>query len=132
MKVTYDPDVVSYNQLVTYFLHHIDPTDASGQFCDKGESYRSAIFVSTPDERATAEADLADVSATLPSPVATKVINADTFWPAEDYHQDYYQKNPRRSHRSLILRSRARRGIELRQPVMPGFPGIIVTLRRKA
>jgi peptide-methionine (S)-S-oxide reductase len=94
VKVTYDPDVVSYNQLVTYFLHHIDPTDASGQFCDKGESYRSAIFVSTPDERATAEADLADVSATLPSPVATKVINADTFWPAEDYHQDYYQKNP--------------------------------------
>ena len=94
VKVTYDPDVVSYNQLVTYFLHHIDPTDASGQFCDKGESYRSAIFVSTPDERATAEADIADVSGSLPSPVATKVINADTFWPAEDYHQDYYQKNP--------------------------------------
>ncbi|MBU1287153.1 MAG: peptide-methionine (S)-S-oxide reductase MsrA [Alphaproteobacteria bacterium] len=96
VKVTYDPDVVSYNQLVTYFLHSVDPTDADGQFCDKGESYRTAIFVSNPDERATAEADIATVEASgvLPAPIVTKVINADTFWPAEDYHQDYYTKNP--------------------------------------
>jgi peptide-methionine (S)-S-oxide reductase len=98
VKVTYDPDVVSYDYLVTYFLHHVDPTDAAGQFCDKGESYRTAIFVSTPEERAAAEAEIAsvDASGVLPSPVVTKVVAAETFWPAETYHQDYYEKNPLR------------------------------------
>ena len=96
VKITYDPDVVSYDYLVTYFLHHVDPTDADGQFCDKGESYRTAIFVANPNERAIAEADIAavDASGVLPAPVVTKVIGAETFWPAEDYHQDYYKKNP--------------------------------------
>jgi len=96
VKVTYDPDIVSYDYLVSYFLHHVDPTDADGQFCDKGESYRTAIFVASPEERAIAEADIASVEASgvLPDPVVTQVISADTFWPAEDYHQDYYIKNP--------------------------------------
>lgn len=96
VKVTYDPDVVSYDYLVSYFLRHVDPTDASGQFCDKGTSYRTAIFVASPEERDIAEADIASVEASgvLPGPVVTKVINADTFWPAEYHHQDYYIKNP--------------------------------------
>ena len=96
VKVTYDPDVVTYDYLVSYFLHHVDPTDADGQFCDKGDSYRTAIFVSNPEERTIAEADIAAVEASgvLPAPVVTQVISADTFWPAEDYHQDYYIKNP--------------------------------------
>lgn len=96
VKVTYDPDVVSYDYLVSYFLHRVDPTDADGQFCDKGDSYRTAIFVASPQEREIAEADIAAVetSGVLPGPVVTKVIGADTFWPAEDYHQDYYTKNP--------------------------------------
>ena len=84
VKVTYDPDVVSYDYLVSYFLHHVDPTDADGQFCDKGDSYRTAIFVASPQEREIAEADIAAVetSGVLPGPVVTKVIGADTFWPA--------------------------------------------------
>jgi peptide-methionine (S)-S-oxide reductase len=96
VKITYDPDVVSYDYLVTYFLHHVDPTDADGQFCDKGESYRTAIFVANPNERTIADADIAavDASGVLPAPVVTQVIGAETFWPAEDYHQDYYKKNP--------------------------------------
>lgn len=96
VKVTYDPDVVTYDYLVSYFLHHVDPTDADGQFCDKGDSYRTAIFVANPEERTIAEADIAAVEASgiLPAPVVTQVISADTFWPAEDYHQDYYIKNP--------------------------------------
>lgn len=96
VKVTYDPEVVSYETLVDYYFHHIDPTDAEGQFCDKGESYRSAIFVSNDAEREIAEAEIADIneSGVLDVPVVTKVVQAETFWPAEGYHQDYYKKNP--------------------------------------
>jgi peptide-methionine (S)-S-oxide reductase len=90
VKVTYNPSKVSYDQLAAYFVRHIDPTDAKGQFCDKGDSYRSAIFVSGQGERAGAEAALADASQVLGQAVVTEVLPAATFWPAEDYHQDYY------------------------------------------
>jgi peptide-methionine (S)-S-oxide reductase len=90
VKVTYDPAKVSYNDLVTYFVRHIDPTDAQGQFCDKGESYRSAIFVSGTGERREAEAALTEAGKVLGDDVETEVLPAATFWPAEDYHQDYY------------------------------------------
>ena len=96
VKVTYDPDKVSYADLVDYYFHHIDPTDAAGQFCDKGESYRSAVFVSDADQREVAEAEveMIDKSGVLGTPVVTQILDASTFWPAEDYHQDYYKKNP--------------------------------------
>ena len=96
VKVTYDPDKVSYDDLVDYYFHHIDPTDASGQFCDKGESYRSAVFVANADQREVAEAevDMINASGVLGTPVVTEILDASTFWPAEDYHQDYYKKNP--------------------------------------
>jgi len=96
VKVTYDPDLVSYDTLVEYFFRHVDPTDPYGQFCDKGDSYRTAIFVNTDDERAVAEAEIAEIetSGVLKDPVVTRVIQAETFWPAEDYHQNYYKKNP--------------------------------------
>lgn len=96
VKVTYDPDKVSYADLVDYYFHHVDPTDAAGQFCDKGESYRTAIFVANADEREVAEAEIEaiDQSGVLPVPVVTNVVDAMTFWPAETYHQDYYKKNP--------------------------------------
>lgn len=96
VKVTYDPDKVSYDALVDYYFHHIDPTDAKGQFCDKGESYRSAVFVANPDQREVAEAevDMINASGVLGTPVVTQILDAGTFWPAEDYHQDYYKKNP--------------------------------------
>lgn len=94
VKVTYDPDTVTYDVLAGYFIRHIDPLDAEGQFCDKGASYRSAIFVSGAAEREVAEKIVADAAETLGSEVATKVIPSATFWPAETYHQDYYRKNP--------------------------------------
>jgi peptide-methionine (S)-S-oxide reductase len=94
VRVTYDPALVSYAQLTDYFLRHIDPLDTEGQFCDKGESYKTAIFVARDSERKTAEAELAEAAQLLKQPVAVKVREASTFWPAEDYHQDYYKKNP--------------------------------------
>lgn len=90
VKVTYDPAKVSYDELADYFVRHIDPTDDKGQFCDKGDSYRSAIFVSGQGERTVAEASLTAAEKTLGKAVATEVLPAATFWPAEDYHQDYY------------------------------------------
>ncbi len=90
VKVTYNPSKVSYDQLAAHFVRHIDPTDAKGQFCDKGDSYRSAIFVSGQGERIGAEAALAEASQLLGQAVVTEVLPAATFWPAEDYHQDYY------------------------------------------
>ena len=96
VKVTYDPDKVSYDALVDYYFHHIDPTDATGQFCDKGDSYRSAVFVANGDQREVVEAeiDMINTSGVLGTPVVTQILDASTFWPAEDYHQDYYKKNP--------------------------------------
>jgi peptide-methionine (S)-S-oxide reductase len=94
IQVTYDPVKISYPQLVNAFFRHIDPTDADGQICDKGPSYRTAVFTSSLQEQAEASAVKAKVAQTLGQPVATKVLPAGTFWPAEAYHQDYAQKNP--------------------------------------
>lgn len=96
VRVTYDPDVVNYDTLVSYFFHHVDPTDAGGQFCDRGDSYRTAIFVSNEAEREIAESEIEmiDSSGVLDTKVVTPVLEAETFWPAEKYHQDYYKKNP--------------------------------------
>jgi peptide-methionine (S)-S-oxide reductase len=94
IRVTYDPAKISYRQLVDAFFHHIDPTDARGQFCDQGPSYRTAVFVGSPQERGDAEAVKAEVAKTLGKPVVTQVLRAGAFWKAEDYHQDYARKNP--------------------------------------
>ena len=96
-EVLYDPDVVSYRELVDYFWTTVDPTDDSGQFCDKGTSYRTAVFA-TPEQRADAEASLAAVKLSKPfsDPIVTPVLDAVTFYDAEGYHQDYYRKNPLR------------------------------------
>ncbi len=96
VRVTYDPDIVSYSTLVTYFFRHVDPTDPNGQFCDKGDSYRTAIFVGNEEEREAAETEVEEIeeSGVLKKPVVTRILQAETFWPAETYHQDYYKKNP--------------------------------------
>lgn len=94
IRVTYDPSKITYAQLVNAFFHHIDPTDPNGQICDQGPSYRTAVFVADPAERQTAEAVKAQVARTLAKPVATQVLPAGRFWPAEAYHQDYARKNP--------------------------------------
>lgn len=94
IQVTYDPAKISYPQLVSAFFHNIDPTDPNGQLCDQGASYRTAVFVASPQERAQAEAVKAKVAQTLGKPVATRVLPAGTFWMGEAYHQDYARKNP--------------------------------------
>ena len=94
VRVTYDPRRVSYAQLVMRFLPTIDAVDDGGQFCDRGDSYRPAIFVANPAERRAAEVALAAAARRLRQPTKVAVLPASAFWPAEDYHQDYYKKNP--------------------------------------
>ena len=94
VRVTYDPAKVTYAQLVDHFFRNIDPTDANGQICDKGPSYRTAVFVGSPEERRIAEEAKARVAGVLKTKVATQVRNASPFWNAEAYHQDYAKKNP--------------------------------------
>lgn len=92
VRVIYDPARVSYAQLLHHFWRHHDPLDGGGQFCDRGPSYRSAIFV-TPAQRAEADASKAEAERELGRAVATPVRPLERFWRAEEYHQDYYQKN---------------------------------------
>ncbi len=94
IRVTYDPARTSYAQLVDAFFHHIDPTDPNGQICDQGPSYRTAVFVADPEERAAAEQVKAQVGRTLGRTVATRILPAGQFWMGEGYHQDYARKNP--------------------------------------
>lgn len=96
VQVTYDPSSVSYDTLLNYFWHHIDPTDDGGQFCDRGHAYTTAIFYATDEQRRLAEQSKADLekSGQLKKPIVTRIIKAREFYPAEDYHQDYYKKNP--------------------------------------
>lgn len=92
--VTYDPSRIAYGALVRRFLRTIDPTDDGGQFCDRGYQYRSAIFVANARQRRIAEAAKAQAERALGAPVATLILPARNFYPAEDYHQDYYRRNP--------------------------------------
>jgi peptide-methionine (S)-S-oxide reductase len=96
VKVTYDPTKVSYSVLVDRFWPTIDPTDPDGQFCDKGSSYRTAVFVSTPAQRAAATASRDRAARRLGQRIVTPIVDAARFWPAEAYHQDYAKKNPLR------------------------------------
>ena len=93
VRVTYDPAQVSYTQLVDYYFRTVDPTDAGGQFCDRGDSYRTAIFVGGPSERRIAEAEKAEAGAARADEVVTPVLPAAPFYEAEAYHQDYYKAN---------------------------------------
>ena len=96
IEIEYDPSKISYTQLLEVFWHNIDPLDGAGQFCDKGPQYRSAIFPKNDEERALAEASKAAVapSGAPADTIKTQILAASPFYPAEDYHQDYYQKNP--------------------------------------
>lgn len=93
VQITYDPAKLSYNELLRLFYRSVDPTDAGGQFCDRGDSYRTAIFVQGAQERAAAEAATAEAAEVLGKPIATKVAPLKGFYPAEDYHQDYYKSS---------------------------------------
>ena len=96
-KIIFDPTIVTYDELLTYYWRHVDPTDAGGQFCDRGNAYKTAIYA-RPDQIDMAKASKMKLSETKPfaAPIVTPVLPAKRFWDAEDYHQDYYKKNPRK------------------------------------
>ncbi len=96
VRVRYDPRRLHYRDLVREFWRMIDPTDAGGAFVDRGSQYRSAIFVTDTEQRAWAEAAKARIAERFEKPVATAILPATTFYPAEAYHQDYRQKSPTR------------------------------------
>ncbi|KTC95863.1 MsrA3 - peptide methionine sulfoxide reductase [Legionella geestiana] len=93
VQVIYDPAKVSYQQLLDYYWHHIDPTQINAQFCDKGRQYRSVIFYLNEEQKKTATASKRALENVLPA-VHTDIIPSTHFYAAEEYHQDYYQKNP--------------------------------------
>jgi peptide-methionine (S)-S-oxide reductase len=96
LKITFDPDVISYSEILDVFWRSVDPTDAGGQFCDRGHSYTTAIFPTSEEQQKTSELSkrLIDASGLLKDPVITPIIPATAFYPSEDYHQDYATKNP--------------------------------------
>jgi peptide-methionine (S)-S-oxide reductase len=96
VQVRYDPSKVSYDKLLEVFWKNIDPTVKDRQFCDIGSQYRTAIFVHDDEQKRLAEKSLALLAMTKPfkDSIVTPVVVAGDFWPAEDYHQDYYEKNP--------------------------------------
>ncbi|KON82277.2 peptide-methionine (S)-S-oxide reductase MsrA [Azoarcus sp. PA01] len=98
VRIEYDPEKISYEQLLDVFWRNIDPTDPGGQFCDRGSQYRAQIFYQNEGQRAAAERSRAALVANKPfdEPVVTEIVPAPKFYPAEDYHQDYYLKNPLR------------------------------------
>lgn len=96
LQVTYDPAKISFGQLLDIYWKQIDPTQSDGQFTDIGPSYRAAIFVANEEEKKIAEQSRAGLanSGRFKKPIATEILPAMKFWPAEDYHQQYYRKNP--------------------------------------
>ena len=93
-RIPYDPNVVTYRELVDYFFRHIDPLDDGGQFCDRGHSYTTAVFYSNAEEYEAAVAAKEAAERELGEAVVTPLVELTKFWDAEDYHQDYYKKNP--------------------------------------
>ena len=96
IEINYDPAKISYPELLNIFWRHIDPTDAGGQFVDRGPQYRPAIFYYNEEQRLQAEKSNKEIeaSARFQKPIATEIIKALEFYKAEDYHQDYYKKSP--------------------------------------
>ncbi|BAQ11038.1 peptide methionine sulfoxide reductase [Bacillus sp. OxB-1] len=94
VEITYDPEIFSYEQLLDVFWQQIDPTDAGGQFHDRGESYTTAIFYYTDEQKDLAERSKAKLAASgkFQKPIVTEIRPAEPFYPAEEYHQDYYLK----------------------------------------
>ena len=96
VRIVYDPRRISYQSLVQRYFRTVDPLNGGGQFCDHGDQYRTAIFVANGQERRIAEAAKAEAARQLGRPVATLILPRAPFYVAEDYHQDYYTKNPYR------------------------------------
>jgi peptide-methionine (S)-S-oxide reductase len=99
VEIRYDPSRISYGQLLDVFWHNIDPTQVDQQFCDRGHQYRSGIYYLDADQKRLAEASRRRIESTpqrFKGPIATEITAATAFYPAEEYHQDFYRKNPGR------------------------------------
>ena len=99
VQITYDPKTITYAALLDIFWHNIDPTQSNGQFCDIGTQYRSGIFYHDATQKRLAEASKRALETTpqrFKKPIVTEIAAATRFWPAEDYHQDFYKKDPER------------------------------------
>ena len=94
VRVVYDPKKVTFAKLLDVYWRNVDPLDARGQFCDKGDQYRPEIFTHNDEQKRLAEESKAKVVAKFKKPIVMKITPASTFYVAEDYHQDYYNKNP--------------------------------------
>jgi peptide-methionine (S)-S-oxide reductase len=94
VEIVFDPAKVSYQKLLDVFWHNVDPLAKDRQFCDRGDQYRSAIFYRGDEQRRLAEASKAAVAKRFREPIQTEIVAAGPFYKAEDYHQDYYLKNP--------------------------------------
>jgi len=96
VEIKYDPAKTGFAKLLDVFWHNIDPLTPNAQFCDHGNQYRSAIFHHDEEQKRLAEASKAELekSGRFHQPIVTEIVAASTFWPAEDYHQNYYLKNP--------------------------------------
>jgi peptide-methionine (S)-S-oxide reductase len=94
VQVIYDPAQVGYEKLLHVFWRNVDPLTPNAQFCDRGSQYRSAIFFHDDAQRLAAEKSRAELATRFGKPIVTEVVKLDAFWPAEEYHQDFYRKNP--------------------------------------
>ncbi|TDT51071.1 peptide-methionine (S)-S-oxide reductase [Fonticella tunisiensis] len=96
IRIIYDPSIISYEKLLDVYWRQIDPMDDGGQFHDRGDSYRTAIFYTTEEQRIKAEESkkALEESGRFPEPIVTKILPASTFYLAEEYHQDFYKKSP--------------------------------------
>lgn len=96
VEVTYDPNKISYEKIVEVYWHQIDPTDPNGQFVDQGESYKSAIYYLNDEQKKIAESSKLKLQSEnrFKKPIVTEIRKFEKFYKAEDYHQDYYKKNP--------------------------------------
>lgn len=102
-QIQYDPAVVTEKQLLDMFFRSVDPTDAGGQFCDRGASYRTAIFADEAEQKAAAEQAKAEAQAALGQTVVTPILGDAPFYPADEYHQDYYKSDDRLAFSSVGL-----------------------------
>ncbi|KAA5547590.1 peptide-methionine (S)-S-oxide reductase MsrA [Adhaeribacter rhizoryzae] len=109
VQITFDPNIISYDEILSVFWQQIDPTDASGQFADRGSSYQTAIFYHNPEQKELAEKSKIALaqSGAFNRPIVTPILSAKPFYPAEEYHQDYYKKNPLHYQRYSVGSGRA-------------------------
>jgi peptide-methionine (S)-S-oxide reductase len=94
VEVTYDPAKVSYPKLLDVYWHNVDPFAVNAQFCDHGSQYRTAIFTHDAEQKRLADESKKNLEAKFGKKIATQIVPVSRFWPAEEYHQDYYKKNP--------------------------------------